>query len=167
MFRLGVFLSGGLDSSSIVYWISRNLDKQVKTFSAGFTESSFNELAYARHLAESLNTDHHECIVDADAINILPKIVWHAEEPTVDSSMVALYRLSHMAKDYVKMVLTRDGADEILADYETYQAYFVSKLCRLFPLWPYRHLIMPLIISYRYRIVSLVWILNLSVLSLE
>lgn len=140
----GVLLSGGLDSSSVAYWMAKNSSKQVKTFSAGFKENSFNELPYARHLAQLLNTDHHECIVDVDLVNILPKIVWHAEEPTADSSMVAQYCLAKMVKGQVKMVLAGDGGDEILAGYETYPAYFLSKLCRLLPKWFYRHIAVPL-----------------------
>ncbi|MDO8489094.1 MAG: asparagine synthase (glutamine-hydrolyzing), partial [Candidatus Omnitrophota bacterium] len=140
----GVFLSGGLDSGSVSYWMAENSGKQIKTFSAGFKENSFNELPYARHLAQLLNTDHHECIVDMDVIGILPKIVWHAEEPTADSSMVAQYYLAKMVRGQVKMVLTGDGGDEILAGYETYPAYFLSQLARLLPKWFYRHIAIPL-----------------------
>jgi asparagine synthase (glutamine-hydrolysing) len=141
----GVFLSGGADSSSVAYWMSRHMNEPVKTFSIGFGESSFDELEYARLVAQKLQTEHHEQIVKADAATILPKIVWHAEEPTADSSMVAVYYLAQMARQQVTMALSGDGADEILAGYETYQAYYLHRLYGLLPKLLRRRAIAPLI----------------------
>jgi len=141
----GAFLSGGLDSSSIAYWMSRQMSEPVKTFSIGFNESSFNELGYARQVAQTIQAEHYEQIVKADAAQILPQLVWHAEEPTADSSMVAVYYLAQMARQQVTMVLAGDGADEILAGYETYQAYYLHRLYQFIPAWLRKKAIAPLI----------------------
>ncbi len=130
---LGAFLSGGVDSSSIVYWMSRNSDQAVKTFSIGFREDSFNELDYARRVADLCKTGHHEHMVTPDAINVLPTIVWHAEEPTADSSMLPMYYLSEMTREKVTVALSGDGADETLAGYDTYSAYYLAILYRWIP----------------------------------
>ena len=141
----GTFLSGGVDSSSVAYWMSRHLDEPVKTFTIGFGEPSFDELEYARLVAQTVNADHHERIVTADAAAVLPKLVWHAEEPTADSSMVAVYYLAQMTREYVTMALSGDGADETIAGYETHQAYYLHRLYRLLPGWLRRGVIAPLI----------------------
>ncbi|MEW5858700.1 MAG: asparagine synthase (glutamine-hydrolyzing) [Cyanobacteriota bacterium] len=141
----GIFLSGGVDSSSVAYWMSRQMQEPVKTFSIGFGESSFDELEYARLVAQTLQSEHYEQIVKADAATILPKLVWHAEEPTADSSMVAVYYLAQMAREKVAMALSGDGADEILAGYETYQAYYLLRLYRLLPSWLRKNAIAPLV----------------------
>lgn len=136
----GMFLSGGVDSSSVAYWMSRHIEK-VKTFSIGFGEASFDEVEHARAVAQAIGAQHQEHVVTADAATILSKLVWHAEEPTADSSMVAVYYLAEMTRKHVTMVLTGDGADEILAGYETYQAYYLCRLYRLLPRWIRRRLI--------------------------
>ena len=142
---LGAFLSGGVDSSAIVYWMSQQQEQPVKTFSIGFHEKSFNELGYARRIADSCRTEHRERIVTPDAADILPKIVWHAEEPTADSSMLPLYYLAEMTRKKVTVALAGDGADEILAGYETYQAYYAAQLYQMIPGAIRRHLIKPLV----------------------
>jgi asparagine synthase (glutamine-hydrolysing) len=141
----GVFLSGGVDSSCVAYWMSRHLSGSVKTFSIGFGEPSFDELTYARKVAQSIGADHHEHIVTANAAAILPKLVWYAEEPTADSSMVAVYYLAQKTRQHVKMVLSGDGADEILAGYETYQAHYVHRLYRFLPAWLRQEVIRPMV----------------------
>ncbi len=141
----GAFLSGGVDSSSIAYWMSQDMSTTLKTFSIGFGEPSYDEVEYAREVAEHLKTDHHERIVSADAATVLPKVVWHAEEPTADSSMVAVYYLAQMAREKVTMTLSGDGADDILAGYETYQAYFLHQLLRGVPRWIRRGVLSPLV----------------------
>src|SRR5262249_44133167 len=83
---LGAFLSGGVDSSAIVAVMSRLMDQPVKTFAIGFSDDpSFNELKYARIVADRYNTDHHEFTVTPDAIDLLPKLVWHYDQPFADS----------------------------------------------------------------------------------
>jgi asparagine synthase (glutamine-hydrolysing) len=144
----GAFLSGGVDSSSVAYWMSRHLAEPVKTFSIGFGQPTFDELEYARLAARTIAAEHHERIVTADAAAVLPKLVWHAEEPTADSSMVAFYYLAQMAREHVTMALSGDGADEILAGYETYQAYYVHRLFACLPKWLQREVIAPLLRAF-------------------
>src|SRR5205823_2173323 len=127
--------SGGVDSSSVAYWMAQHMREPVKTFSIGFGQASFDELDYARQVARVIGAEHHERLVTADAAAILPKLVWHAEEPTADSSMVAVYYLAQMTSERVTVALSGDGADEILAGYETYQAYYVHRLYRFLPAW--------------------------------
>lgn len=141
----GAFLSGGLDSSSVAYWMAKNLTNPVKTFTVGFKESTFDETAYARQMADFLLTEHHETTVQPNAADLLPKLVWYAEEPTADSSMMPLYLLAREARQHVKMVLCGDGGDEILAGYETYQAYFALHLLRLLPARLRHGLLAPLV----------------------
>lgn len=141
----GAFLSGGLDSSSIVYCMAQCLDAPVETFSIAFAEDSYDESAYARAVAHCCQTQHHERVVRPDAVEVLPRIVWHAEEPTADSSMIPMYYLARMAREQVTMVLSGDGADETLAGYETYQAYYLARLYRLLPGWIRQRLLAPLV----------------------
>jgi asparagine synthase (glutamine-hydrolysing) len=141
----GAFLSGGVDSSSVAYWMAREMDTPLKTFSIGFGEPSYDEVEYAREVAGEFETEHHERIVNADAATVLPKVVWHAEEPTADSSMLAVYYLAQMAREHVTMTLSGDGADDILAGYETYQAYFLHRWVRAVPAWVRRGVLSPLV----------------------
>lgn len=143
----GTFLSGGVDSSGVAYWMSRHMREPVKTFSIGFGEDSFDELVYARRVAQAIQAEPHEKIVAANTAKILPKVVWHSEEPTADSSMIAVYYLAQMARQHVTMALSGDGADEILAGYETYQAYYLHRLYRLLPDWIRSYAIAPIVHS--------------------
>ncbi|MEE8593772.1 MAG: asparagine synthase (glutamine-hydrolyzing), partial [Candidatus Bipolaricaulota bacterium] len=132
----GVFLSGGVDSSTVAYYMSEILEQPVKTFSIGFEESSYSELAYARLVARHLHTEHYEHTVSAKGLDtLLPKLIWHAEEPLADASMVPIYHVAELAREHVKMVLCGDGADEILAGYSTYPAYYASQAYRAIPKW--------------------------------
>lgn len=120
---LGAFLSGGVDSSAVVSCMTAcSVASEVKTFSIGFGERSYNEAPYAREVARHLGTQHHEQIVTPELAAILPKIVWHGEDPLADSSMIPVYYLSKMTREHVTVALAGDGADEILAGYPTYIA---------------------------------------------
>ena len=145
---LGAFLSGGVDSSAIVYWMSRHTDQPVKTFSIGFREKTYSELDFARVIAERCETDHYEQIVMPDASSVLPQIVWHAEEPTADSSMLPLYYLSKMTRERVTVALSGDGADETLAGYETYSAYYLARLYQLIPGLIRRNVLNPVVNAF-------------------
>lgn len=113
---LGAFLSGGVDSSTVVAMM-RRAGGNVRTFSVGFSEASHNELPYARAVAESLQTEHTEIRVEADAAAILPKLVWHYGEPFADSSAVPSYYVSQAARKHVTVALNGDGGDESFAGY--------------------------------------------------
>ncbi|MGI9106255.1 MAG: asparagine synthase (glutamine-hydrolyzing) [Pyrinomonadaceae bacterium] len=119
---LGMFLSGGIDSSAIAAVMSRMLGEPVKTFSVAFAEREANELAYARIVAAAYKTDHHEVVVSPEEFfAALPKLVWHEDEPLAHPSSVALYFVSQLAARHVKVVLTGEGSDEMLAGYDRYR----------------------------------------------
>jgi asparagine synthase (glutamine-hydrolysing) len=121
---LGMFLSGGVDSSAIAAIIKRQTDGPVKTFSVGYSESRYSELSEARQVAERIGTDHHEVFVSMeDFFNALPRLVWHEDEPITWPSSVSLYFVSKLARREVKVVLTGEGSDELFAGYSRYRFY--------------------------------------------
>ena len=141
----GAFLSGGIDSSAVVAFMSRHMSEPVKTFSIGFGERSFNELPYAQQVAQRYGTDHHELVVEPKVEDVLPLLVWHSEEPTADSSAIPVFYVSQLARQHVTMVLSGDGGDELFAGYETYNAYYVRQMYRRLPGFVRRGLVTPLV----------------------
>jgi asparagine synthase (glutamine-hydrolysing) len=119
---LGAFLSGGIDSSAVVASMALQSDAPVKTFSIGFEEADYNELDYARLVAERYRTDHHEIIVRPDAIALVEKLVHQFDEPFADPSAIPTYIVSEFAARHVKVALSGDGGDELFAGYEIFQA---------------------------------------------
>jgi asparagine synthase (glutamine-hydrolysing) len=119
---LGVFLSGGIDSAAITATMSRCVDEPIKTFSVAFAEREANELRYARLVAERFRTDHHEVVVTPEQFfGALPKLIWHEDEPLAHPSSIALYFVSRLAAEHVKVVLTGEGSDETLGGYGRYR----------------------------------------------
>ncbi|MEM8883292.1 MAG: asparagine synthase (glutamine-hydrolyzing) [Planctomycetota bacterium] len=117
---VGAFLSGGLDSSAIVALMAQEGARGFPTFSIGFDEQKFNELPYAREVADKWGTEHHEMIVRPDATEILDKLVFHLDEPFADASALPTWYVSELAAQHVKVVLSGDGGDELFAGYERY-----------------------------------------------
>ena len=119
---IGAFLSGGVDSATIVALMTLESGRRVRTFSIGFEDGAFNELAYARMVAERYDTDHHEHMVRPDAAAVLPRLVHFYGEPFADSSALPTYYVSEMARANVTVALSGDGGDETFAGYENYRA---------------------------------------------
>jgi asparagine synthase (glutamine-hydrolysing) len=118
---LGMFLSGGIDSSAIAAIMARQIDRPLQTFSVAFKDRAFNELEYAREVARAIGADAHEVVIDdRDFFGALPKLVWHEDEPIAHPSSVPLYFVSALARRHVTVVLTGEGSDELLAGYGKY-----------------------------------------------
>jgi len=118
---LGMFLSGGLDSSAIAALMAGMIDRPVKTFSVAFKDRAFSELDYAREVSTAIKADAHEIVIDdQDFFGALPRLIWHEDEPIAHPSSVPLYFVSELASRHVKVVLTGEGSDELLAGYGKY-----------------------------------------------
>ena len=125
---LGAFLSGGVDSSAVVSAMAECSSDPVKTFSIGFTYDDFNETHYARMVAEKFGTDHQEFIVEPNAVEILPTLAWHYDQPFADSSALPTYYVSRLTRQHVTVALNGDGGDEWFGGYERYRALLVRSL---------------------------------------
>jgi asparagine synthase (glutamine-hydrolysing) len=130
---IGAFLSGGIDSSLVVAMMSQFSTQPVKTFSIGFKEKEFNELPYARLVAEYYHTEHQEFIVEPNAVEILPKLVWHFDEPFGDYSAIPTFYVAKMTSQCVKVALNGDGGDESFAGYERYLGFKIVQYYRQLP----------------------------------
>ncbi len=117
---LGAFLSGGVDSSITVAAMARLGASPLETFSIGFEDERFNELPFAREVAEHLGTEHHEMIVKPDAVSIMPKMIDHLGEPLADNSVMPTYYVSQFARSRLTVALTGDGGDEVFAGYRRF-----------------------------------------------
>jgi asparagine synthase (glutamine-hydrolysing) len=118
---LGMFLSGGIDSSAIAALMARMIGRPLQTFSVAFKDRAFNELGYAREVARAIGAASHEIVIDdRDFFGALPKLIWHEDEPIAHTSSVPLYFVSALARRHVTVVLTGEGSDELLAGYGKY-----------------------------------------------
>jgi asparagine synthase (glutamine-hydrolysing) len=124
---LGMFLSGGLDSSAIAALMARMIDRPLQTFSVAFKQRAFSEVDYSRQVATAIKADAHEIVIDdADFFGALPRLIWHEDEPVAHTSSVPLYFVSALARNHVKVVLTGEGSDELLAGYGKYPRALVN-----------------------------------------
>jgi asparagine synthase (glutamine-hydrolysing) len=117
---IGAFLSGGVDSSTMVALMAREAGTPIKTFSVGFREEAFNELPYARRVAEYFGTEHHEIVVEPDDLGVLDDVLAALDEPFADPSSTPTFLVSRLARKHLKVVLSGDGGDELFAGYDRY-----------------------------------------------
>jgi asparagine synthase (glutamine-hydrolysing) len=132
---LGAFLSGGIDSSTIVSAMARLTGRTVKTYSIGYggDQSYYNELPYAKLVARQFATEHHEIVVSPNVTELLPKLVWHLDEPIADSACLTTYLVSRLARESVKVILSGVGGDELFGGYRRYLGESIRRWYGLLP----------------------------------
>lgn len=134
---IGAFLSGGIDSSAVVAFMARNSDRPIRTYSIGFdggrAEALYNELPHARRVARQFGTEHREIIVRPDVVELMPRLVWHMDEPIADSAAVTTYLVSKFAREDVKVILSGVGGDELFGGYRRYLGEHYLALLRRLP----------------------------------
>jgi asparagine synthase (glutamine-hydrolysing) len=146
---LGAFLSGGIDSSAVVAFMARHSDRPVKTYSIGFrgdaASAVYNELPYARQVAQRFSTRHREIIVRPEVARLLPKLAWYLDEPIADSAAVTTYLVGAFARNDVTVILSGVGGDELFGGYNRYLGDFYSEQYRRLPAWMRQAVIAPLV----------------------
>jgi len=140
---IGAFLSGGVDSSAVVAAMARHGDGQpIRTYAIGFeggtAEQLYNELPYAREVAKLFGTEHHEIVVKPDVVGLLPKLVWHMDEPIADSAFITTYLVSEFARHDVKVILSGVGGDELFGGYRRYLGAHYAQRYNALPGWARR-----------------------------
>jgi len=133
---IGAFLSGGIDSSAVLAFMARHSSAPVRTYSIGFTGSAadqfYNELPYARRMAQQFDTEHHEIMVRPDVVELLPKLLWHMDEPIADTAFITTYLVAQFARQDVTVILSGVGGDELFGGYRRYLGdYYMRWLSRL------------------------------------
>jgi asparagine synthase (glutamine-hydrolysing) len=145
---VGVLLSGGMDSSTLVALMHRHTRKSIHTYSVGFQDSSFNELPYARIVAQTFHTTHREVVVTPQIVReLLVKHVSYIDEPYADGSAIPTYCVCELAKGEVVVLLSGEGGDEAFAGYDTYAAYRASRWFSRVPRWVRNGIIGPVVHS--------------------
>ncbi len=142
---LGAFLSGGVDSSTIVQIMANMMDQPVKTFSIGFDDASYNELEYARKVAKQFGTEHYELTIQPEIVNLVDHFCKFLDEPLGDVSVFPTYLVSQLAKQHVTVVLSGDGGDELFAGYDWYVANQLDGVYQKLPSFVRR--ILPIIVQ--------------------
>jgi asparagine synthase (glutamine-hydrolysing) len=136
---IGAFLSGGVDSSAVVGYMARHSGQPIRTYAIGFSggeaESLYNELPYARRVAELFKTQHREIVVKPDVVSLLPKLLWHLDEPMCDTALVTTYLVSKFAREDVKVILSGVGGDELFGGYRRYLGTRYAESYHRLPGW--------------------------------
>jgi asparagine synthase (glutamine-hydrolysing) len=139
---IGAFLSGGVDSSAVVGFMARHSDQPIRTYAIGFSggeaEALYNELPYARRVAELFHTRHREIVVKPDVIGLLPKLLWHMDEPLSDTAFITTFLVSEFAREDVKVILSGIGGDELFGGYRRYLGQHYAQLYGRLPQWARR-----------------------------
>jgi asparagine synthase (glutamine-hydrolysing) len=145
---MGSFLSGGIDSSAVVAMMSRHSQQPVKTYAIGFADSSggnyYNELPYARQVAELFKTDHQEIVVQPDVARLLPALIWHMDEPIADAAFVTTYLVAQFARREVTVILSGVGGDELFGGYRRYLGEYYGRQYNRLPRWFRRGVVAPI-----------------------
>ncbi|WP_301003780.1 asparagine synthase (glutamine-hydrolyzing) [Arsukibacterium sp.] len=144
---IGAFLSGGVDSSAVVALMSKHSKGPVQTYAIGFdtgdAASFYNELPYARAVAEQFGTEHREILVKPDVVSLLPKLLWHMDEPIADSAFITTYLVSEFAHKDVTVILSGVGGDELFGGYRRYLGEHYLQKYRRLPAWIRQKLLVP------------------------
>ena len=136
---IGAFLSGGVDSSAVVGFMAKHSQQPIRTYAIGFTggeaEALYNELPYARRVAELFGTQHREIVVRPDVVALLPKLLWHMDEPLSDTAFITTFLVSEFARQDVKVILSGVGGDELFGGYRRYLGEHYAQQYRRLPQW--------------------------------
>ncbi len=131
---LGVFLSGGIDSSAVAYYAAKAKKEPIHTFSIGFDEASFDESVYAKQIALHVKSEHHHKVLTGeDSLRVIPKVFAQLDEPMADASIIPTYLLSEFTREHVTVALGGDGGDELFGGYQTFQAEKIHQYLTMFP----------------------------------
>ncbi len=136
---IGAFLSGGVDSSAVVGFMAKHSEQPIRTYAIGFdggaAEALYNELPYARQVAQRFGTQHREIVVKPDVVSLLPRLLWHMDEPLSDSAFITTYLVSEFARQDVKVILSGVGGDELFGGYRRYLGDHYAEQYRRLPGW--------------------------------
>lgn len=139
---IGAFLSGGVDSSAVVAAMARHSAQPIRSYAIGFeggsAEQLYNELPYARRVARLFGTEHHEIVVKPDVVGLLPRLIWHLDEPIADSAFITTYLVSEFARRDVKVILSGVGGDELFGGYRRYLGGYYAQRYNALPGWARR-----------------------------
>ena len=139
---IGAFLSGGIDSSAVVAAMARHSGHPIRTYAIGFegaaAERLYNELPYARRVADLFGTEHHEIVVKPDVVRLIPPVLWRMDEPLADSAFITTYLVSEFARRDVKVILSGVGGDELFGGYRRYLGGYYSRRYSMLPAWARR-----------------------------
>ena len=136
---IGAFLSGGVDSSAVVGFMARHSQQPIRTYAIGFSggeaESLYNELPWARRVADIFGTQHREIVVKPDVVSLIPKLLWHMDEPLSDTAFITTFLVSEFAREDVKVILSGVGGDELFGGYQRYLGEHYARQYRRLPGW--------------------------------